>query len=74
MVRELTILSRDFGRAARGCDEMARALRKHLRPPSECDKTTINKGRSGTEISRVSGEALSLPFPEFGSGSEEDYD
>ncbi len=63
MIRELRILARDFGRASRGFDEMARALRKHLQPEIESARMALNEEEVGTDPSRAQGEALSLPFP-----------
>ena len=73
LLRELTILARDFGRVSRGFDEMARALRT-LRANGEYDKMTINKGRSGAETDETPVESRSQPSLDFGSGNERDYD
>ncbi len=74
MIRELSILARDFGRASRGFTEMARALREHLRPDLESDKMAINTGRSGAEKSRASGEAPLLPGLEEPASIRKEYD
>jgi len=74
LIRELTILGRDFGRASRGCWEISRALRQALQPDVTYARMAPNKGQSGAEKSAVSDSAPLLPYPEFGSGSEEDYD
>ena len=72
--RELAIAASGAGKLTGALWEMNRALRTHLQPELDCDKMAINKGRSGAETSRVSDEAPLLPFPEFGSGSDKDYD
>ena len=74
MIRELRILARDASRMARGFDVMAQVLRDNLQGDLGSAKLAINTRESGAEESRASGEALRLPFPEFGSGSQEDHD
>ncbi len=72
--RELAILAAGAGKMCGAAWEMNRALRKHLQPDVESAKMAINKGRSGAENSRASGEAPLLPYPDFGTGNAEDYD
>ncbi len=62
LIRETTILARDFGRAARGFSEIARALRVHLQPDVKNATRAINTERSGAEAAEHQSEAPLLPF------------
>ena len=74
LIRETTILARDFARVSRGFDELAAVLRKHLRPELLNGRMATNKGRSGQEKVETPVETLSQPSLVFGSGDLGDFD
>ncbi len=74
LIRETQILARDFARVSRGFDELAGALRKHLRGDLVNDTVAPNKGRSGRETVEIPIETPSQPSLEFGSGRMSDFD
>ncbi len=73
MIRELRILGAEFGRASRGCNEMARALREHLQPEVAYATYKRTKGKSGADAPQLSLPGSSSDDP-FGPNLNEDYD
>ncbi len=74
LIRELTILAREFGHVSRACWLISRALREHLQPDVEC-------ATDGSQLGVVSGkraphqaELPLLPYPESGPSSREAYE
>jgi hypothetical protein len=74
LIRETSIAAGAAGKLSRALWEISRVLRRHLQPDVECAKDGYQQGESGAESSEVSDRAPLLPFPDFGSGNEKDYD
>ncbi len=71
LVRELVIISRDFGRLSGGCWELSRVLLRNL---SNYDTLSVNKGESGAESDGANPPSDAVSEDPFGPQLEIDYD
>jgi len=74
LIRECAIAAQAAGKLSGALWQISRVLREHLQPDVEYDRMTINKGRSGAEISDDPSARRSQPSLDFGTGNERDFD
>ncbi len=74
LIRETSIAAAAAGKLSGALWQISRVLREHLQPDVECAKDGYQQGEVGDRKRSASGATLSLPFPDFGSGNERDYD